>query len=292
MSESTPSSFFAVKGAQRQQIVYDRILQSKSASVIHACIGVNLFREPKNSVLKVAIPFGQASIQATWQSASGNQKRQHVQTGHISIMPAEMPYETHWQRQAEILIFCLPSKLITGVAEEVKSDRVEIIEHWTANDPFIQQLGLTVRAELQNGCPSHLYLDAVSTVLTTHLLRNYSNTQSVAQDTSETLSTRAVAQVIEYIHEHLALELSLTALAQIADMNLYRFARAFKYAIGVPPHQYVLQQRIERAKFLLVNTDLAIHDISYQLGFSSQSHFTTAFRRAIGVTPKAFREAQ
>lgn len=293
MSENRPSSFFAAKGAHLQHIVYDRMLQSESIDVVHACVGANVFQEPKNPVLKVAIPFGRASIQATWQSATGSQKQQQVQTGHVSIMPAQMPYETNWQCQAEILILCLQPKLMSSVAEEVvKGDRAEIVEHWTANDVFIQQLGFTMRAELQNGSPSHLYLDALSTVLATHLLRNYSTSQPLALDASEQLSSQVMTEVAEYIHENLALELSLAALAQVAGMNLYRFARAFKRAIGVSPHQYVLQQRIERAKVLLAHTDFAIHDISYQLGFSSQSHFTTAFRQAIGITPKAFREAQ
>lgn len=293
MPENHSSSFFAAKGAHLQQIVYDRLLQSESIGVVHACVGANVFQEPKNPVLKVAIPFGQASIQATWQSATGDQKQQQVRTGHVSIMPAQMPYETNWQCQAEMLILCLPSQLMSRVAEEVvRGDRVEIIEHWTANDPFLQQLGLTVRAELQSGSPSRLYLDALATVLATHLLRNYSTNQPVALKASKPLSSPAIAQVAEYIHENLALELSLTALAQIADMNLYHFARTFKRAMGASPHQYVLQQRLERAKWLLAHTDLTLHDISYQLGFSSQSHFTTVFRQAIGVTPKAFREAQ
>ena len=166
MSEKLKSSFFETKGAHPEQIVYDRMLQQNGINIIHACVGQNLFRESKNPLLKVAIPFGQASIQASWQTATGYQKRQHVKTGHISIMPAEMPYETNWQCSAEILILCLQPQLMTTIAEEVVvGDRLEIIEHWTANDLFIQQLGLQLRAELQAGSPSLLYVDAFATVL-------------------------------------------------------------------------------------------------------------------------------
>ena len=72
-------------------------------------------------------------------------------------------------------------------------------------------------------------------------------------------------------------------------MSQYRFARAFKQSTGIPPHQYLLSQRIERAKKLLALTQLQIADISYHLGFASQSHFTATFRRFTKVTPKAYR---
>jgi AraC family transcriptional regulator len=293
MPEQVNPSFFEAKGAQPQQIVYDRMLQQDSINVIHACIGQNLFQESKNPLLKVAIPFGQASIQASWQTATGFQKQQHVRTGHISIMPAEMPYETNWKCRAEILILCLQPQLMTTIAEEVVvGDRLEIIEHWTADDVFIQQLGLQLRAELQSGSPSLLYMDAFAAVLATHLLRQYSTGKQHSLTPSDQLSSYQLTHVATYIDQNLESNLSLAELAQVANMNLYRFARAFKQTMGLSPHQYVLQQRIDRAKSLLINTNLPLQAISYQLGFSSQSHFTTAFRRSVGVTPKAFRAAQ
>lgn len=293
MSEKLTPSFFEAKGAHPQQIIYDRMLQQDSINVIHACIGQNLFQESKNPLLKVAIPFGKASIHASWQTATGYQKHQHVRAGHISIMPAEMPYETHWQCGAEILILCLQPQLMASIAEElVIGDRVEITEHWTANDLLMQQLGLGLRTELRKGSPTPLYVDAFATVLATHLLRQYSTAKQRSLKPVERLSSAQLAHVATYIDENLESKLSLAELAQVANMNLYRFARAFKQSIGVSPHQHVLKQRIERAKFLLATTNLTLQDIAYQLGFSSQSHFTTAFRRSVGVTPKAFRAAQ
>jgi AraC family transcriptional regulator len=293
MSKNLNPSFFEAKGAHPQQIIYDRMLQRDSIHVIHACVGQSLFREPKNPLLKVAIPCGQASIHASWQTATGRQKQQHVRAGNVSIMPAEMPYETNWQCRAEILILCLQPQLMTTVAEElVVGDRLEIMENWTANDSLIQQLGLGLRFELQRGTLTPLYVDALATVLATHLLRQYSTVRQLALKPSEQLSNVQLAHVVTYIDENLESELSLAELALVANMNLYRFARAFKQTIGLSPHQYVLKQRIERAKILLINTDLTLHAVGYQLGFSSQSHFTTAFRRSTGMTPKAFRAVQ
>jgi len=293
MPEKSNPSFFEAKGAHPKRILYDKMLQQDSINIVHACVGKNLFRESKNPFLKIAIPFGQASIHASWQTATGSQKQQHIKTGHVSIMPAEMPYETNWQCGSEIIILCLKPQLLTTLAEElVIGDRLEIVEQWTAHDSLIRQLGLALRTELQRGSPLPLYVDACATVLATHLLRQYSTAKQQSLRPSEYLTSHQVSQVTSYIEENLESELSLAKLAQVANMNLYRFARAFKQTIGVPPHQYVLKQRVERAKFLLTNTNLSLQEISHQLGFSNQSHFTTVFRREVGVTPKTFRVMQ
>lgn len=95
--------------------------------------------------------------------------------------------------------------------------------------------------------------------------------------------------VIDYIHTHLDQDLSLVEIAKVININPTYFASLFKRAIGISPHQYVIQQRVERAKVMLSKTDLAIADIALQVGFSSQSHLTQQFKRCTGMTPKQVR---
>jgi AraC family transcriptional regulator len=83
--------------------------------------------------------------------------------------------------------------------------------------------------------------------------------------------------------------LSLAELAAVINISATYFASLFKQAMGITPHQYVIQQRVERAKLMLSKTDLAIADIALQVGFSSQSHLTQQFKRFTGVTPKQVR---
>jgi AraC family transcriptional regulator len=71
---------------------------------------------------------------------------------------------------------------------------------------------------------------------------------------------------------------------------MYHFSRLFKQSTGLSPYQYVTNSRIEKAKRLLVQTEEAINQIGQQVGFPNQSHFTNVFRKAMGVTPKAYRE--
>jgi AraC family transcriptional regulator len=95
----------------------------------------------------------------------------------------------------------------------------------------------------------------------------------------------------DYIEDHLAEDLAIATLAALIPMSQFHFARAFKAATGEPPHRYIMQRRIERAKILLSVKQLSVAEVSYQTGFSNQSHFTAQFRKAIGITPKQFRES-
>ncbi len=103
------------------------------------------------------------------------------------------------------------------------------------------------------------------------------------------LTRTQLQQVLDYIHTYLDRDLSLAELAEVINISPTYFASAFKQAIDISPHQYVIQQRVERAKLMLKKTDLAIADIALQVGFSSQSHLTQQFKRLTGMTPKQIR---
>ena len=99
-------------------------------------------------------------------------------------------------------------------------------------------------------------------------------------------------RVTDYIHAHLDEDLSLSKMAELAKLSPYHFGRLFKQSTGLTPHQYVLGERIWMAKGLLADGRFSITEISRQLGFSSRTHFTTAFRERVGTTPKEYRLAQ
>jgi len=122
-----------------------------------------------------------------------------------------------------------------------------------------------------------------------HLLRHYSTlTQPIALPDSR-FTRNQLQQAIDYIHTYLNRDLSLAELASVVNISPTYFASLFKKTMGISPHQYVIQQRIERAKVMLMKTDLAIADIALQVGFSSQSHLTQQFKRVTGMTPKQVR---
>jgi AraC family transcriptional regulator len=98
-------------------------------------------------------------------------------------------------------------------------------------------------------------------------------------------------KLMQYIEEHLADEVSLLSLAQLAQLSPYHFSRAFKQSFGMPPHQYLTSRRIERAKTLLAERKLSVTEIGFDVGFSETSSFTAAFRKHTGETPTDYRRS-
>jgi AraC family transcriptional regulator len=98
-----------------------------------------------------------------------------------------------------------------------------------------------------------------------------------------------LCRVTEYIQQNLDKDLSLAELAALVYMSPFHFARLFKGSTGLPPHRFVIGQRIARARACLSTPDLSIAQISRSVGFRTPSHFTTVFRRVTGVTPRRYR---
>lgn len=103
------------------------------------------------------------------------------------------------------------------------------------------------------------------------------------------LSGTTLRRVQEHIEAHLGQEVALSDLAAIAGMPGDSFARQFKATTGLAPYAYVIERRMRRAEDLLARPEMALAQIAMTLGFSSQSHFTTTFRRQRAMTPHAYR---
>lgn len=89
----------------------------------------------------------------------------------------------------------------------------------------------------------------------------------------------------EYIHANAVDEISLELLAEVAHLSMYHALRSFREVLGLPPHKYLLQVRVERAKDML-QQGVLIADVAAALGFSDQSHLTRQFKRVFGVPPR------
>jgi len=98
-----------------------------------------------------------------------------------------------------------------------------------------------------------------------------------------------VRRVIEYVQQNLDKDVRLSDLAAVVYMSPYHFARLFRCSTGVPPHRFVVRERIARACAVLARPELSIAQVSRLVGFRTPSHFTTVFRRVTGLTPGAYR---
>jgi AraC-like DNA-binding protein len=98
-------------------------------------------------------------------------------------------------------------------------------------------------------------------------------------------------RVIDYVDNHLADKICLPDLATVAGLSRMHFASQFRAATGLRPHEFLLRRRIRRAEELLQNSTIAIVEIALNVGFQTQAHFTTVFKRFVGHTPRQWRAA-
>ncbi|MBD2102442.1 helix-turn-helix transcriptional regulator [Leptolyngbya sp. FACHB-261] len=238
--------------------------------------------------------IGKPSENPTARKLDRRFEREWLVDGDTFFLPAYTRHQTSSNAEAQFLMIGLEPALQTQVAyESVHPDSVELIPHFSKPDPLVHQLGLALKAELEanDGTGSRLYAESAATFLATHLLRHYSTRKHTIRNYAGGLTKHKLRQAVEYINEHLAEDVSLQAIALELNMSHYYFCRLFKRSMGITPYQYLIQQRVERAKQLLKQKSMPIADIASQIGFSDQSHFTKQFRQYTGITPKAFRDS-
>lgn len=157
-------------------------------------------------------------------------------------------------------------------------------------DQAVWDTALKLKAEVGNSDPSSReYAETLSLVLMQELMRLERTNSASVRSVRGGLPVWRQKHVAEFIEEHLAEEISLAVLAELADLSLYHFARAFTQSFGVPPHRYHMARRMDRARRLLQMPALSVTQIGIQIGFRETSSFTRAFRRFTGLTPTEYR---
>jgi AraC family transcriptional regulator len=250
------------------------------------------FEEPENAprAHHIGIRLSPPSL-LEYRIAGERPRRQLVGPGGVQIAPVGVPKWSRWQEPVGTLVLALKPAFVQQAASEcAHPDRCEFMSHRGICDPQILHLGLALQEELAAGCPGgRLYGEALATALAVHLLQHYAVCPPQLRSYRGGLPQARLRRVLEYIQAHLDHKLSLTALASIAQMSPYYFSRLFKQSTGLSPHQYLLRQRVERAKHLLADPRRGIAEVSDALGFPHQSHFTTTFHTLVGMTPGEYQ---
>jgi AraC family transcriptional regulator len=214
--------------------------------------------------------------------------------GSISLVPAGSPALWRWSGCKDTLNIYLEPGLVARVAAEafgLDPARLTVPPLDGLDLPQLRALMLAVDAELTaGGAGGPLAAESLANVLAVHLIRHLAAPRRPARGRDGTLSQGRIRAVVEYIEEHLDADLTLAQMAAVVGLNSCQFARQFKAATGLPPHQYVILRRVERAKQLLeAGTDLSLAEVALRAGFSDQSQFCRHFKRLVGVTPGRFR---
>jgi AraC family transcriptional regulator len=209
-------------------------------------------------------------------------------TDEVSVCRFPKPQDADY-RAALIYI---PVGQLVSAAEHYRrlGQRLEIPEfNVIGRDPALAQMGLSLYEAMTHGADD-LYAETAAAWIAVHLLSRY-GTRINSQDrrSGGILTDARLARVIEYMSSHFAETLTLERLAAEACISKYHFVRLFRERVGQSPHRYLAELRLEAAQRMLISSELSIIEIALECGYSTPTHFSTAFARRFGMSPTSFR---
>ncbi len=218
-----------------------------------------------------------------------------MQPGDLWLLPASSSSGLWaWESTDEAMMFTIDPPLLDRIAlvsDCANSSGLELKPLVYQHDPQLLSIAQSFKQEMtQGGIASQLYTDALALQFTIHLLRHYTTHSLTPKHYPGGLSRQQVKCLIDYMQINLDRSIHLEELATLLNMSQYHFCRLFKRSIGVSPHQFVIQQRVDRAKQMLQKSDRSVLDVAINCGFTDSSHLTRHFRKFTGVTPTAFRQ--
>jgi AraC family transcriptional regulator len=159
------------------------------------------------------------------------------------------------------------------------------------DEPRLSAMVAAVHAEMDAGFPSgRLFLDSVEQAMAVTLVNGHAVRHRPVQIYRGGLGSARLRRIKELIHAKMEEDLSLDEMAQTVGLSTAHFARMFRKSTGHTPHQFVLRQRLARAKTMLRAPEARVLDVAVACGFKTQQHFAQAFRDAWGVSPTEYRQ--
>lgn len=211
-----------------------------------------------------------------------------LQRGHISFLPGQYATELEFPASQSSLVLAMNAAHLDKIMHDIGVDQATPLLS-ERNDRLAQLIGM-IDAEMRTpGFASALMIDGLLRAVATILAR-HEGPLSGDNFPRIHLSPARLARVIEFIEQRLDGEISLSDLAAVAGLSPFHFSRVFKLSTGETPYHYLSSRRLNRARQLLSKRELPLAEIALACEFSSQSHFTAAFTKFMGVSPGRFRK--
>lgn len=226
---------------------------------------------------------------------SADESSEHpLEAGHVSIHPARRPVRWEWDTHISTTVLALDPEFLCRVATDtygMKSGGYELLLVDRVRDPIISHIAAQLMREVVRGDQgSASVASALAHHLAVHLVRHYTRGVVAAQLVTNDSMPRAVSVALDFINRAYGRDISLQDMAIAAHVSPFHLSRQFKKAVGMTPHQYLIQTRVESARALLAAGSRSLAEVASAVGFSDQSHLTRQFKRVLGVTPGQVRQ--
>ncbi len=245
--------------------------------------------------LTIAISFQNAGSDVEWtldgkRALSRSSWSSTTSSRDLVILPPGCNFQVNCRGSGQGLwLFVDPENLVDDQQLKAIMEVPAVDDTW-ARDRLSWLIASEIRNECSNGFPrGTMFIEGATSVFLAQLARIFHKID-VPGDAPRALDKTRLQKVTDYLESHLDRNVSLSELSTLIGVTPRYFSGSFKRALGRPPHQYLLELRVARAKTLLCESNLRLIDIALAVGFNSQSHFNDCFRRMAGVTPARFRD--
>ena len=252
--------------------------------------GLDVTVPPVRDYVIVAYRRGTTAMR---RQAGGEWVSETMRPGDVSLLTRAAESHWIWPDDIEVVHVYLTTDQLAATCREMygrEVEDVELLDEVKADDPAIHATAIAIAREAaQGGAGSALLVGSLSCQLAVHILRRHARVLFREPDGSDGLTFRQERAVRDYVDAHLSENITLDDLAGSVALSRFHFARMFRQAMGTSPHEFVLQQRLARARGLLSHTDAPLLGIAASCGFADQSHMNRVFRKRVGQTPGQFR---
>jgi AraC family transcriptional regulator len=212
--------------------------------------------------------------------------------GDLEIIPPNLAGVWELKSRDTALVIGLKLRVLEHIVEESGGDpsKLRIFNRFQARDPQIEHIGWALKAEMESGYPSgRAYTDALATGLAARIVRNHSSSARAPRVMKAEMPGRKLKAILGYIEDNLGRDLGIEEIAGVAGLSVSHFKTLFRKSLGLPPHQYLIRRRVERAAMQLRKGNAPIGQIALENGFCHQSHLALHTRRVLGVSPRELR---
>jgi AraC family transcriptional regulator len=196
----------------------------------------------------------------------------------------------------QVVNFYIPQSALDDITDDQGAPRIEELHCPMSSakvDAVVKNLALALLpALIRPDQTNRLFVDHAWRAVTAHLARTYGTLRTSPLPGRGGLAPWQERRAKEMLTADLSGSLSLPELASACRLSCSHFSQAFRQTVGCPPHQWLLAQRVERSKQLILNTKQSLSDIALATGFADQSHFTRVFSQRVKASPAAWRRAQ